>query len=675
MSLLKTLAAKGIKVTGGDSLKGGCTVKKPKLKQFDEENVIDDHPITIAGTVVSTTKKDDYAQVKVYIVPSRFGIPDGCPHAVKSASGNVFQIATQRQSNPDKQKETVLHLFAAGIVQLNCPVVCIDISTQKSGPNKRDVDPETELTPGRQVEFFQCVAYARKNTVQQRVKASSLVFCGGKVPIVDQKNAVFRALRDSKLAQQALSLMYARRTGYTSPELFTMTVQDCQAVHGLIKNVLDNFQTHEIKGPLGSEAILRDEVKDYMKNLIPGLESYAIQTYETHLQRECTLGSVGIWSIENIGNYHIPLVPLFSFDEFRDGVLPINSILEFSTDEDHASLSIEQFENMPPPAIGANVSAVAIMNKDPSGLVKTNVPFYVDDATGSNIVIHPYSVIVRLAGEIKNAFGIYTPLLGMVVAELWSRCNQIFFLDEMSQVSRCALPGRAIFSTFQPALETSFGPKETCIKWEVENVIDVLGAIRKYGVKVSKEFVVEHTIDRYGSTLCGAGDKFNAEHYTDKPTAKRKTVVPILPPELLTHGFWCINGKAKLTFEAVLDQLPEGCSGEVEFYAIFKGCAQKVEDELFVNNEDREAVVREVARSRGDVQKTVAFYAVVKPTEAEVALPEAEEVPAEPSDSAVESPAKKAKVGAEDDQLKETAGAPQTSDDDEDEVNVNLFGK
>lgn len=673
MSLLKRLQKNGVKVSGAEKLEDGCMVKRPVLKKHAPENVIDDNPISITGTIVSHTGKDKFGGIQVYIVPWRIDVPKDCTHVVQSPSGNVYSIATARQANPESKKELVLHMFAPGIVPVNCPVMCIDFPTSKSGPSKRDIDPDQDLTPGRQVQFYSCVAYCRKGSVQQRFKASSVVFLGGKVSILNQKREIFRALKNSKIAQQTLALMYARRTGYTSEKLFLMTVLDCQAIHSMVTNVLNKYETHEISGPLGKEAILPPDARTYMEKLLPGLEKYAIRDYRTHLQQ--TDSSVGIWAVPEIGKYHIPLVPLFSFGEFNNEQLDVSCLMEFSTDQEHFSKTMEEIEKTPPPVVGASVSAIAIMEKDSNGTVHTSVPHYKDAANGSSVVLHPYSIMVRLAGETKNIFGIYSPLLAMVVAELWSRCDQIFVLDEMTPVSNCHVVGRDACSTFQPALETSFGPKESCVKWDVENVVDVYNVIRKYGVPVSKDLVKKLTVDTFGSTMSGAGANFKAEHYEDKANGKRP-VVPIVPPTLLTHGYWCINGKAGLTFEALLHQVPEGCNGEIEFYAVFKGCAAKVEDDLYVDDEAREAAVLEVAKSQEEAQKRVAFYAVAKPCQDNLParLPEASEVPAEPTDSEMEPPNKKAKVDDQGDTQGEGQpdGAPHT-DDDED-VHNQVFG-
>jgi hypothetical protein len=662
MSLLQNLQKRGFQVAGGNTLESGLTIKKPKTKQHDAVNVIDDNPLTISGTIYNVGEKDQYGTCSVYMIPNRIGIPDNCPYAALSDSGNVVALGTQRQNNPDSKKETVLHLFSSGVVLVNCPIICIDFSTNKAGPGGKDVELN-ELTPGRQVEFYQCLPYCRRTNPQQRIKASKIVYNSTKVTMLNQKRVIFRALRDSKLAQQALALMYARRAGVTSKRLFEITVQDCKAVHHLINNVLQQYDTHEIKGPMGTEVVLRDDVKAYLTELKGGLEAYSVQTYESHVkQTDPSLSSVGIWSIHKMGTYHVPLVPLFAFDEFSG--LDLSAMVELSTDPDHAALTMEQIEQSPPPAIGCNVSAIAIMEKNAAGGVDTLLPYWKDDSTGSCRVLHPWSIIARLAGVIKNEFGIYSPLLPMVVSELWSRTNQVFVIDEMEAISRSHVEGRDVVSNYQPALETSFGAKKSCISWDVENVADVREAIAKYGVKVSKELVKEFACDSFGSTIAGAGEMFNAEHYEDKANGKRKKLVEIKPPSLLTNGFFCVNGKAGLSFEAPLHQLPEGSTGEIEFRAIFRGCAQRIEDEEFVYDKDCEDAVRAIAQSRDAAQKTVAFFAIAIPAANRVGAAPAPEASEKPQEASTE----KVKI-----QSKDAADLDQESDGDD--ATSSIFGK
>ena len=168
--------------------------------------------------------------------------------------------------------------------------------------------------------------------------------------------------------------------------------------------------------------------------------------------------------------------------------------------------------------------------------------------------------------RLKDDFGIFdTGRLHDISFELIPNANMIFFPKLVPR-------SETVFTMPIQAAESEWGMERY--------IIDVVGAIKDVGIKVSRDFVKASLVDDDDCFKKPTLELFATNHDDNALKMQRKT------PSLEGTGFVALNsGKLERSFTALVKRLPEG-SSTVEFYAVFPGSAELHDENTKYNSDE-----------------------------------------------------------------------------------------
>lgn len=228
-----------------------------------------------------------------------------------------------------------------------------------------------------------------------------------------------------------------------------------------------------------------------------------------------------------------------------------------------------------PGAVSVDVAAFAMVCRNKRAAADSNNSnawnyFWPTLEDGTTIVSRVIKIATR-TGFFKDKLGVYdgNRYLNAFV-ELCQYANQLYFVKTPISYEPCITDRPHVLP------DDDWGGANY-----TNNYFGVAGAVSRVGVQVTKSFVLEYGVNKYGVVSV-------KEDYLQigEKLADGTGVMPGNPPKLHIHGYCALNGVKGLNFQETVDGgVVDPKKDTIRFYAVFGGCAAAVAIDKALNDD------------------------------------------------------------------------------------------
>lgn len=601
----------------------GESHEKQSGRKVDDCDILDKYAPGVTGYVISAQRSSKVVGLlDVLIAVKEVDIPDGCKHVWKLPSGAIVHMVLTKIKTGEKIAGPHVYAETCGFMTIN-GITRISVKSDKTGPKGTNLAPEhlpmsSEITlngvvyntnvskttgntgvygSARSIELPRThvprSAVQRENTLFARIAAecpgvalqtarSMLAHIGYEV----DGNEVTQYLRSTlnedaaamKTALEGVAELKGHRVGAKCAwETDVLSEEASNSVDAVIKNLAE-FRDGEHSDTRSLQQLFAFDTTTF--HSIP-LVSFGA---EPSFCKQVGAFTSGIGPLTNaltiVPNMVKPHVKLVSETLF----MPSSKALDRS-DEDKKTRSIGAF------SVDACAFSVAVQNGESWSAL---LPKLQD---GSSIVSKVFKISPK-NGFFQNALGVYDYWgTQMVFHEVLSFAHAMFFDVFPVAKTPCA-------NDRQPSVgDGNWGNANM-----TSNHIGIAGAVSRAGVRVSLEFVKETVTDAGGVVV--AKDNWQQIGQANSNGGLQ----PPDPPKLETHGYWAINGVPDANLVSKISRAASP-KDDIEFYAIYEGCASEVAENAELNNDALVGSEHVKARFTGNIQdrvkEEVVLYAIL----------------------------------------------------------------
>lgn len=590
------IKAKGIDaadVWGATAASGiGDSHEKQSGRKVEECDILDKYSPDITGFVISAQRSSKVVGlVDVLVAVKSVEIPQECKHVWELPSGAIVHAVLTKTKTGEKIAGPHVYANTCGFVTIN-GIVRISVKAEKAGPKAATLTPE-HLPPSAKITlngivFNTSVSKTTGNTgVYGSARSIELPHAAVPRSAVERENTLFAKISAEcpGVAIQSARSMFAHIgyeiEGNKVTEYMRSNLKDDAAAMKTALEQVAALKGHRVGVKCAWETdILSDAASNSVDDVIKNLHEFCDgdHVYTRSLQQ--------LFAFDTSAFHSVPVVafgaqPSFckSLNVHSTGIGPLTNAVRIVPDIVKPHVDVVQEAILKPSAkalersdddkrnrsIGAfsvDVGAYNVAVRDYGDEWNALVP-KLDD--GSSIVSKVFKISPK-NGFFQNALGVYDYWgTQMVFHEMISYAHVMFF-DSFPIAKTPCLTDR------QPTLsDGNWGNANM-----TSNHIGVAGAVSRAGVRVTLDFIKKNVTDDGGVVVAK-----NNWQEIGQPNSNGGFQPPD-PPKLETHGYWAINGVPDANLVSKISRAASP-KDDVEFYAVYEGCATDVADNPELN--------------------------------------------------------------------------------------------
>lgn len=590
-------------VWGATAVSGiGESYERQSTRKIDDSNIFEKSAPTIVGYVVSAQNSRNVSGMIdiTCAVKSVEANPDA-PHVWKLPSGTYAMPVMRKLKSSAKVAMPTVLADECGIMVINA-MLTVSVNCAKNGPRQGELTV-AHLPIGREitlsgVSFNGATSKSGNFGVYGSAKGLEISTLAMPNSNVERESSLFEKLMECPgVCLQSVRAMFGSMGTLSSDSdvvcnIRNSIIEDATCLRDKFNTLTTTVKGHRVGLKESWEAdALSDAALASINEAIANIDAMLADPEKTPVR--------SIFQFFPLATLHNHSIPIISFgaepsmmrevESFTHGIGPACVITKFvpgcidktvNVLEDAiikpSPSMIERVRNSSkeqtaPGAVSIDVAAFTMLCRNKFGDETSSWCHFLPTLDDGTTIVSRVIKIATRSGFFKDKLGVYDGERYLsAFIELCQYANQLYFVKTPISYEPCI--------TDRPHMlpDDDWGGANY-----TNNYFGVAGAVSRVGVQVTKEFVLEYGVNKYG--VVSVKDDYLQ---IGEKLADGTGVQPGNPPKLHLHGYCALNGVKGLNFQETIDGgVLDPKNDTIKFYAVFGGCSVAVAKDKVLNDD------------------------------------------------------------------------------------------